>query len=84
MKYTVFVLPAIIAIALSAASCGANQEEKTKSDNQIGQPVPNSGAETEAERAKNGVKDSTDDVIKDSVGQGNDLPDTVTGSKPHH
>lgn len=80
MKKSAFIFAATLALL----SCGGEQEDKTKGENQVQSPVPNSGPEAESERAKTATMDSTDDVVKDSVGQGNDLPDSVTGSKPHH
>ncbi|HTE08999.1 MAG TPA: hypothetical protein VK628_09530 [Flavitalea sp.] len=82
MKKSAGILTSFFAIALLASSCGEGGPSKNSGDDQIEQPVQNSGTETEAARAKDAVKDSSN--TRDSANNANDLPDTVTGSKPHH
>jgi len=83
MKKSAGIFTSFFAIALLASSCGEEEPSKNSGDDQIQeQPVQNSGTETEADRAKDAVKDSSN--IRDSANNGNDLPDSVTGSKPHH
>lgn len=52
----------VLGLFLVFTSCGeSNNPSKDSGDEQVPTPVPNSGAETEAERATNAVKDSIKD-----------------------
>ncbi len=83
MKKSARILTFFFAIALLASSCGEELPSKDSGDDQIQQqPVQNSGTEAEASRAMEAVKDSSS--TRDSANNANDLPDSVTGSKPHH
>jgi ABC-type glycerol-3-phosphate transport system substrate-binding protein len=70
-----------IAIALSAAAvlsfaaCSDNSSKKEGSD-QVKEPVMNSGPETEAERAKEAVKDSANAGPDSTIRHDADAPST--------
>jgi hypothetical protein len=83
MKKPAGIVASVFAFSLLAASCDEGNPPKDSGDDQIQeQPVLNSGPETEAERAKDAVKDSSN--MRDSSNKVNDLPDSVTSSQPHH
>lgn len=66
------------AIFLVSASCGENNTpDKESGDEQVPAPVTNSGAETEAERATNAVKDSNRDDNKQPDKKQPDTPRTT-------
>jgi len=63
-----------VAAMISFAACGDSATDK--SDTQPGDPVMNSGPETEADRAKEAVKDSANAGADSTIRRDADAPST--------
>lgn len=72
MKKVATVLSVISIMAFAA--CSDNSD--SKSSDQVDQPVLNSGPETEADRAKEAVKDSADAGSDSTIRHDADAPST--------
>jgi hypothetical protein len=64
-----------VAAMLAFAACASN-EDKGEGNNQVQDPVLNSGPETEGDRARDAVKDSANAGSDSTVRRNDDAPST--------
>ena len=65
-----------VAAMLALAACDSSNEDKGEGNNQVQDPVMNSGPETEGDRARDAVKDSADAGSDSTVRRDADAPST--------
>jgi hypothetical protein len=74
MKKIATTLSVIAMLALAA--CSDNSQKEDEGSNQVQEPVMNSGPETEADRAKDAVRDSAKADSDSTIRRDADAPST--------